>query len=301
MSTFAAPAPAMETSPECPALLLQRLEKDPLLFQQNLLRERLLAMDQLDVLLGGSHASEAIDFKQMQLRALVLQSRLESANAELYQSVRTRVIRGDKKIIPQWLKDLAPDESSAGPRPGLGFDSRDDLMASIFQFRDPGNLSAHRSEEMVAYQPTPVRHVLRLLELVEPSADDLFVDLGSGLGHVPLLMSMLSGVRSLGIEIEPAYVANAVECAKTFQLKNTSFIAADARDGDLSMGTIFYLYSPFTGSILDRVLTGLRKQSQDRPIKICSLGPCSRTLERESWLKVRGRMDSNSVTLFECQ
>jgi hypothetical protein len=42
---------------------------------------------------------------------------------------------------------------------------------------------------MVPYQPTPVRHILHLIAAAMVAEDDVFVDLGSGLGHVPLLVS----------------------------------------------------------------------------------------------------------------
>src|SRR5436190_1323902 len=79
-------------------------------------------------------------------------------------------------------------------------------------------------------------------------------DLGSGLGHVALLAFMLTGVRSFGIEVEAAYVASAQACAHSLQLYHVRFIHEDARAADLSIGTVFYLYSPFSGSILADVL-----------------------------------------------
>lgn len=294
VSTILRPEPASKLSPaERLGFLMERLEDDPLLFQQDSLSERLLAMDEIDALIGGCA------FAEIEARALALQGRLESANAELYQHLRSEILCGRKQTIRRWLDELNPERQNILPRPGLGFDARDEFMASIFQHSDPGDVSSPGSQEMIPYQPTPVRHVLRLLESVTLSADDLFVDLGSGMGHVPLMMSMLGGVKSLGVEIEPAYVANAERCVRALQLGDASFVAADARDADFSKGTIFYLYSPFTGSILEQVLDSLRRQSLQRPIKVCSLGPCTCDLAKERWLKISGPLDPNSVTLFE--
>jgi hypothetical protein len=72
----------------------------------------------------------------------------------------------------------------------------------------------------------------------------------SGLGHVPLLVSMMTGAQSLGVEVQAAYVASARKCAQSLRLSRVQFIAQDARHADLSRGTMFYLYSPFKGSIL---------------------------------------------------
>jgi hypothetical protein len=129
--------------------------------------------------------------------------------------------------------------------------------------------------------------------------DDVFVDLGSGLGHVPLLVSMMTGAQSLGIEMQVAYVVSARECAQSLQLSRVQFIAQDARDADLSCGSVFYLYSPFKGSILADVLGALQKESRNRPIKICSLGPCTHRVADETWLKTSELSDRGSITVFD--
>jgi len=130
------------------------------------------------------------------------------------------------------------------------------------------------------------------------SAADVLVDLGSGLGHVALLTSMLTGVQGLGIEVEAAYVASAQECAQSLNLNRVRFIHEDARAADLSSGTVFYLYSPFTGSILADVLERLRKESTRRPIRICTLGPCTCTLAQEAWLQANALPHPGQVTIF---
>ena len=131
--------------------------------------------------------------------------------------------------------------------------------------------------------------------------EDVFVDLGSGLGHVPLLVSMITGVQSLGIEMQAAYVVSARECAQSLQLSRVQFITQDTRDADLSRGTVFYLYSPFNGSILTDVLSALRREGTRRSIKICSLGPCTPTVANERWLKASTPPDTGRVTVFDSQ
>jgi 16S rRNA A1518/A1519 N6-dimethyltransferase RsmA/KsgA/DIM1 with predicted DNA glycosylase/AP lyase activity len=154
---------------------------------------------------------------------------------------------------------------------------------------------------MVPYQPTPVRHILHLIAATALAEDDVFVDLGSGLGHVPLLVSMVTRAQSLGIEVQAAYVASARECAQSLHLSRVRFIPQDAREADLSSGTAFYLYSPINGSILTDVLSALRMESTRRSIKISSLGPCTRTVANETWLKATALPDSGRITVFDSQ
>jgi predicted RNA methylase len=151
--------------------------------------------------------------------------------------------------------------------------------------------------EMVPYQPTPVRHILHLIAAAAVAEDDVFVDLGSGLGHVPLIVSMLTGARSLGVEVQAAYVASARKSAQSLHLSRVQFTAHDARDADLS--TVFYLYSPFKGSILAEVLSALRRESMRRPLKICSLGPCTHRISNETWLRASTFSESGLIAVFD--
>jgi predicted RNA methylase len=172
-------------------------------------------------------------------------------------------------------------------------------VSGVLQLREPSEPRLDPLPEMMFYQPTPVRHILHLRRLCALSEDDVFVDLGSGLGHVALLASMLTGVQSVGIEMEAAYVASAEECARSLRLGRVRFIQEDARAADLSRGTVFYLYSPFTGSILAEVLDRLQKESTSRRIKICTLGPCTCTLAKESWVKPIALPDPGQITVFQ--
>jgi hypothetical protein len=278
------------------------LEADSSLFLPGQLRERLIALDDLDAGFGGwnSEGSTRCTYSRLHQRAKALRIRLEAANSELYQSVRSDIVRGGQpRVLLQWLEDSATDNEPRSPLPGLGFDYRDELVSGVLQLPEPSAPNLQPSLEMVPYQPTPVRHVLHLIAAAAVAEDDVFVDLGSGLGHVPLLVSMVTGAQSLGVEVEAAYVASAQKCAQSLGLSRLQFIAQDARAADLSRGTTFYLYSPFKGSILADVLSALRRESLRRPIKICSLGPCTRRLLHETWLKASAFSDTGRIAVFD--
>jgi hypothetical protein len=284
--------------------LIFDLEADSSLFRPEKIQERLIALDDLDAGFGGfdSEDSTRCTDSRIHKRAQALQARLEAANAELYEHVRSDIVRGcQPNALLQWLQNSTSRNESENPLPGLGFDDRDELMSGVLQLREPSEPNLQRSPEMVFYQPTPVRHILHLVTAAEVAEDDVFVDLGSGLGHVPLLVSMVTGARSLGIEVEAAYVASARECAQRLHLSRVRFIPQDARVADLSSGTVFYLYSPFNGSILTDVLSALRMESTRRSIKICSLGPCTRAVANERWLKASALPDTGRITVFNSQ
>lgn len=293
-------------SPEWNRVLTRHLQNfpgdlgtDSPLFEPAQLRERLDALDDLDTRFGDLQAEEFMSYGHAQIpnHARALQARLEAVNTALYESIRSEIVRGaPADTLLFWIQASARQAERA---PGLGYDHQDQVVSGVLQLREPSEPRLHPVPEMVFYQPTPVRHILHLIRASALSKSDVFVDLGSGLGHVALLASMLTGARSLGIEVEGAYVASAQECAESLRLSRVRFIREDARTADLSSGTVFYLYSPFTGSILADVLDRLRKESSSRPIKICALGPCTCTLTKESWLKPIALPDPNQITVFQ--
>ena len=278
------------------------LEADSSLFEPEQLRERLDVLDDLDAGFGDFEPGPFKNDRDERIyhRVKALRTRLEAVNAGLYQSIRAEIMHGAQPhTLLQWIQASASWKETGSPTPGLGYDCRDELVSGILQFREPSAASRHREREMLFYQPTPVRHIIHLITASALSEADVLVDLGSGLGQVPLLASMLTGVKGLGIEVEAAYVASAQECVQSLHLSRVRFIHEDARAADLSSGTVFYLYSPFTGSVLADVLERLKKESTRRPIKICTLGPCTCALAQESWLQTNALPLPGRITIFQ--
>jgi hypothetical protein len=281
--------------------VLTGLERNSALFEPEQLRERLEALDALDAEFGDLDPATRREDSQERTyqRVRTIRARLEAANAEVCSSIRAEIMGGaPRRGMRRWMRASAVEDEKR-PKAGPAFDWRDELLSGTLQLREPGEARLQPAREMVFYQPTPVRHILSLITASALSADDVIVDLGSGLGHVPLFASMLTGARSVGIEVEAAYVTSAQECARSLNQSRIHFIHEDARTADLSGGTVFYLYSPFTGSILTDVLGRLRKESASRRIRICTFGPCTYAVAKESWLKASTPLDTEQITVFE--
>jgi SAM-dependent methyltransferase len=153
-----------------------------------------------------------------------------------------------------------------------------------------------KEPEMVYYQQTPARIIFELVEKARLTGEDVFYDLGSGLGQVPILVNLLSGATAKGIEFEPAYCDYARGCAADLNLSRVEFINADARTADYSEGTIFFMYTPFEGRILQEVLEKLRGESRRRWIRLFTYGPCTPQVSRQSWLKC---VDQNGDHIYK--
>lgn len=274
--------------------LVAELEQDLALAEPRRLRERAEAIDLLETLLLDADAGVLAESAGLHARAGAIRSRLESVDRDLFRFIRGEIQRGaGKDCLLQWW--AAREISAARDE---GYDYFDELVAGVLQFDQPLSETAVRTPEMVAYQPTPARHVFDLIERIQLDGRDVLVDIGSGLGHVAMLASICSDASSLGIEMEGAYVDCAQRSAQSLQLPRVNFIRQDARAADYSSGTVFYLYTPFTGTILRTVLDLLREQAARRDIRLCTYGPCTLAIAREPWLEVIDPAGAGRAAIF---
>ena len=278
-----------------PEILIAQVEADSSPFEPDQLRKRLEILDALDANFGSLDTA-ATDRTRMFARANLLRNKLESANAVIYNSIRSQIKQGaPPSRLRQWIERCGDKKTI---QPGLGYDHVDELISGVLQTREPTIEPLRQLPEMVFYQPTPARHILQLIRISALSASDTLVDLGSGLGHIPILASILAGAQCIGVEAEEAYVASARECARSLHLNRVTFVHQNATDANLAGGTVFYLYTPFTGGTLKTVLRKLQKESTERLITICTLGPCTSTVAMEPWLNASSAPDPNQITCF---
>lgn len=268
-------------------------ECDDSLYELSGFARRTEILDQLDALLPDICRSDPGYSSELLSRARKLSSSLEAANTRLFNSIREQIQKG------LWPAEFLPllHEADSTQR-GLSYDYLDDLVAGVLQFEPPDREPRPLDPDSVFYQPTPARHIFHLIIAAAITQADTLFDLGSGLGHVPLLASICTGATSVGIELDPAWVASARKCAEALNLRSVSFIEQDARQADISTGTVFYLYTPFTGATLASVLDSLHRQSQLRPIRICTFGPCTVTVAQQSWLVPDTPPDPEQITVF---
>jgi SAM-dependent methyltransferase len=146
----------------------------------------------------------------------------------------------------------------------------------------------------VPYLPAGVAEILAMIREVPVKHDDTFVDLGSGLGRVVMLTHLLTGAKAQGIEIQRELVERAKACAARLRLSGVSFLQADAATAELD-GSVFFLYAPFNGELLKRVLARLEEVARRRPIRVCTV---DLALDGVRWLRPRPT-DSLALTIYE--
>ena len=165
-----------------------------------------------------------------------------------------------------------------------GYDALDLLVGAVLDSGAPTVLQVPLQAEMVAYQPTPARAIIQAIERAPIRSEDVLCDLGSGLGWVVILAALITGARCRGIELEPAYVDVARRSARALDVQNATFVGGDLLAASLDNATIYFSYTPLRGALLQKLIERLRAQAEERRIRICTLGPCTKDFLETKWL-----------------
>ncbi|HEX2572690.1 MAG TPA: hypothetical protein VH877_24285 [Polyangia bacterium] len=123
----------------------------------------------------------------------------------------------------------------------------------------------------VPYMPCPVDTVLRMVAQADVQPTDVFVDIGSGLGRAALLTHLWTGAPVMGLEVQPGLVRASRELAARLNVSRFSVVEGDATrlTGLLTSGSVFFLYCPFSGERLEKVLEDLESIARTRQIRVC--------------------------------
>jgi len=113
--------------------------------------------------------------------------------------------------------------------------------------------------------------VLDAVHQADVTRDDVFVDVGSGIGRAALLAHLKTGAGCIGLEIQPVLARTAQGRADWLKLGRLRFVQGDAADmvRFIPIGTVYFLYCPFGGDRLQRFLDGLQDVARTRQIRVC--------------------------------
>ncbi len=237
-------------------------------------------IDRIGVLLAQGGWQDKL--KLLRKRAERIKDDLEKIDRCLLARVRAEIAAGRHRgpAFEDMIRRLLEYAEEADKR---DYDVLDTFMNGLFSDLPMPAETKALLPDMVSFHKTPVRVVFELVKVAEMDNTDIFFDIGSGLGQVVLLVNLITGATARGIEYEPAYCAYANAIAARLHLTDTTFINADALEGDYSAGTVFFLYTPFEGKMLRDMLELLRQASHGRPVRIVTYGPCSVTVAAQNW------------------
>jgi len=150
-------------------------------------------------------------------------------------------------------------------------DARDGWLDLVFDLGELPDDGPELPPGCVPYLPCSVDALLRVVEQAPVRASDVFVDIGSGLGRAAALVHLLTGASVVGLEIQPRLVVAARGLAARLLLSRISCVVGDAAmlTGYITIGSVFFLYCPFGGERLSKVLADLQPIARTRTIRIC--------------------------------
>jgi SAM-dependent methyltransferase len=164
------------------------------------------------------------------------------------------------------------------------------LRLNTFGFgQDRGDPSG--DDYRVHYEPTPYRHIFRLLRMIDLRKDDVFVDLGCGMGRPVFAASWLGAASSIGVEVSRDLYHTAVENRKESRLahRDIRFYCQPAQEYRNPDMTVLFMAHPFGERTLAKVISNAKKNrsgSHSRSLRIVYVNPLyDVVLERTKWLE----------------
>jgi SAM-dependent methyltransferase len=173
----------------------------------------------------------------------------------------------------------------SGRRAGQRFDAEHGVTTEALVFLselDPDAVGPSL-EYATHYEPTPVAQAQALLDASPlPPERATFVDVGAGMGRVVLLAARRPFRAVIGVEISPALVEIARENLASVHdpqrvARDVKIVAADAAAYTFPRGDlVIFMYNPFRGPVLDRVLANVRTTAEERNVTLLYHTPVER-------------------------
>ena len=137
--------------------------------------------------------------------------------------------------------------------------------------RSSGNYASTQLQlrnDAIPYNPIPFRAFFRAMDHVPKELlQGTFLDYGAGMGRALVLAARYYPFRQvLGVEMSSELCRQATVNLQRVAAKNASVICFDAADYEPpSDTTVFFMYNPFFGETMRKVLHNLRKSLHENP------------------------------------
>lgn len=267
----------------------EQYEQSHELFEETNFNIRDKTLETIKIIRGSSQFSDEVAKASLIQRTEKLESLIHSYNRSIY--LKYLSLLQDRKIKNNEIREVLNRFTSYKAKSlftnHYASDDLDYLVDGIFNYNLDNIRLPKRSMEYHHLEVTPAKVILDLIDQLEITKDDVFYDFGSGLGHVVILVHILAGAKCVGIEIESTYCELANKSISSLNLSDVTIQNADVLEVDYESGNIFFFYSPFSGKLLDDVLSKLQLLARDKQIIVCTFGPVTMDMVKVDWLTPR--------------
>lgn len=185
---------------------------------------------------------------------------------KLVQSWRQRGVRATIGVTAEHLLYLSRVAQGKLWDHRYGTDTVGTLQAGELEI--PGENAPFASE----YEAITRAVFRRMMRAVTDNVSDyVFIDLGSGKGRSLMLAARYPFKRIIGVELSPRLNAIAAANIEKYRARSRAAAAFELLQGDAAdfewprEATILFLYNPFSGPVMDKVLNRLRRSLAASP------------------------------------
>jgi precorrin-6B methylase 2 len=178
---------------------------------------------------------------------------ISNAARAIYFKVEEFWIKGNELALR--IRTDEPDTADWDSDPGVGIAD--------------GHLQPKHSDGL-SYQSPDYWCLYKVARMLKPEPDDVFYDIGCGMGRVLCVLARTNIRKCVGIELRKDLCALARLNALHMRGRKAEIgiICADASVADLSEGTLYFMYNPFGVETLRDVLENIRKSLSLNPRNI---------------------------------
>lgn len=203
---------------------------------------------------------------------------VESASLRFSEAMGKKASwRDKKKWLLKWFKSSEILELT---ETALYSDECIDRLLRLYerkvqlQFRKKSLPKSYQEEALYLDLPpedlyTPYRVICLWGKSLKLKAGTQVVDLGSGVGRVPLTLGLLyPKVHFVGIELMQERHQMADTAKRALGISNVKFVCANAAKRGLPIADYYYFFNPFVGTTLRQVFRQLKNYSTHRKFRV---------------------------------
>jgi len=185
-------------------------------------------------------------------------------HGDAWRADATRAFLAAKKVCPDLFRSILLSIHS---------DDRDVWVDRVFGVDAHAEDGPELPRGCAPYLPCPVDAVIAAVDDAAINSADVFVDIGSGVGRVGLLVRLLTGAGVIGIEVQSSLVALSRSYTQELNVERFAVVCGDACQlvRYIPAGSVFFFYCPFSGLRLDRLVDELEGIAKMRPLRLCGV------------------------------